>query len=1095
MNEMEQKEYNNQVEIVGVKNKDINAEQVVGKILEKAGFNPGEIQHKVKKTTTKAGEGRLEKTTVHISFRSQEDRNRVLTKIKKDKVYTKLENIVNADSSPVSINESLCPYYKKLFFEAKRIKREKNYSFLWTRDGRILLKKTVDGNAIRLSCMDDLMLHINIRSLKLNWDLLLVKIRTVLPKLDLLILTEVNVKSEEALAYQLRNFIQICKCRIRRKGGGVMVFCKDEWDVQDLKYNLDEAENFNLRITHIERKLKFVILAIYRPPKCKLDRFINDLNFWLQNAIQRNEHLILVGDINVCIMNRTSINTPYLNTLYDNSLIPSISKPTREELLDGVPTVSCIDHINYRLNRREHSATSTVINDKIADHYFTAVTIQRKQPDMDTIRQRVPTMIEITDNRECQRKILAVDWETLKQINDPVVLHETVVSQFNLIYEESKKSIQIKENKYAAPWVNEKIRTELRKKKELLKMWQNCKSNLILYEDYKRQRNITTNVLKKEKRIFIFKLFQEAQGDMLKTWRLINDLMNRKIKEPVEIKLQRHFQTQDVKSLANQFNKNFIEQVKEIKLKNEGPVLDVQMNNYQMQGTMTTMYLRKATEKDIFQILKKMKKTGKGYDGIRNRDIVDNRLILTPLVTHLVNIMIEKAIIPQQLKTSCVTPLFKQKGKPDSMSQYRPVGSLPIVEKVLEKYLNIQTQKYLETNSIIPNFQHGFQRGKSTITLLQEFSDQINTALDERKSVVVLLLDLTFAFDTLDHGLLKKKFNDIGMTHPIFPEYLHNRRQVTRIGEVSEEEPVNQGLCQGGINSPTWYNIYTYDVKHVRRTGTLRMFADDSCIVAIHKDVNAAAAIAQQDFINLQKYLYNNHIYLNEKKTEALVMGFMSRTTTVKKIQCHSRLCLANKTYETQCQCQHIEYKDESKYLGIIIDSEFKMKKHVYNLCSKLRILKYKLDQINAGSLPMTTKVTIYFSLIDSLLRYGVTLYNYAPQYALQPLNAQQRKIRNILFNQSNISCLTPEELSTFVLIYTNFHNQNFRQVIEHPYNLRVQRYRRPHVYTIRYGDRRLEYVIPTLLNQYCQQFLEEDNKLVLKIKLKESILAQRNVR
>lgn len=936
------------------------------------------------------------------------------------------------------------------------------------------------------------LLHINIQNIKLHWDLLVIKIRTLLPDLDLLILTEVNVKAEEALAYQLRNFAQKCKCRIRRKGGGVMIFYRDDWEIQDVEYRLEEAENIILKITHSQRKLKFVLVTIYRPPKCKLDKFLNDLNFWLHNAIRRDDKVILVGDINVCLMRRTSTNTPYLNTLYENSLLPSISIPTREEMLDGIPTVSSIDHINYRLSSREHSATSAVIKDKLADHYFTALKIQRKIPDSKNGTQRSPALIEIIDNKECQRKILSVDWEALKEIKDPVELHDRIISQFNSIYEESKKIVKINKNP-ATPWINEKVKTEIGKRQVLLKKWQNNKNNRILYEDYKKQRNIATNILKKEKRIYIFKLFQSAQGDMLKTWKYINDLMNRKIKEPIEVKLRRDFQTDDLKSLANQFNKKFIDQIVEIKQKNRGPILDVQLNEFRPHCNTATMYLRKATDKDVFKILKNMKKTGKGFDGIRNKDIAENRITLTPLVTHLVNLMIKEATIPQKLKISCVTPLFKQKGSPKMMSQYRPVGSLPIIEKVLEKHLNIQTQKYLEDNDILPSFQHGFQKGKSTTTLLQEFANQINTALDERKSVVVLLLDLSFAFDTLSHPVLKQKFQDIGMTHPIFAEYLINRKQVTRIGEVSEQEPVEQGLCQGGINSPTWYSVYTYDVKYLKRTGTLRMFADDSCIVAVHKDVNAAVEIAQRDFINLQKYLYNNDIFLNEKKTEALVMGYMSRNTNVNKIKCHSRICLANRTYDTGCNCQYVEFKAEAKYLGILIDNEFKMVKHVQTLCSKLRILKYKLNQINAKSFPLKTKITIYFSLVDSLLRYGVTLYNYAPKYALQPLNAQQRKICNTLFNQ--VSCLTPEELSIFVLICTNFYNQNYRQIIDHPYNLRVQMYRRPHVYTVQYGDRRLEYVIPKLLNQYCQQFLEENNKTVLKSKVKESILSRRNNR
>lgn len=332
------------------------------------------------------------------------------------------------------------------------------------------------------------------------------------------------------------------------------------------------------------------------------------------------------------------------------------------------------------------------------------------------------------------------------------------------------------------------------------------------------------------------------------------------------------------------------------------------------------------------------------------------------------------------------------------------------------------------------------------------------------------------------------------MSHPIFAEYLKNRRQVTCISQVSDELPVNQGYVQGGINSPTWFNIYTYDIKYVKRTAALRMFADDSCIVAIHKDVRTAVAIAQKDFINIQKYFYNNHIYLNEKKTEALVLGFMSKQINMDnyKIICHSRSCLANKMYETSCNCHRLDFKNDAKYLGLQIDNEFKMNKHVYNLCNKLRILKFKLDQINAGKLPMTTKVTLYFSLVDSLLRYGVTLYNNAPKYALEPLIKQQRKIRNIMFNQTNISCMTPEELATFVLIYSNFYDEKFRQMAQHSYQLRIQRFRRPQVFTVQYGQRRLEYVVPSLLNKYCQDFLDEENKYSLKKNIKRSIISKR---
>lgn len=155
INEIAQKEYNKQIEITGVKDKNVDAQVTVSKIMEKAGIISTEVPHKVQKVT-RAGENRQERTSIHVFFPSQEDRNRTLAKIKKEKVYTKLGNSVNTDLSPISINEALCPYYKRLFFEANRVKKEQNYAFLWTKDGKILLKKSAEGNAVKLSCMDDL---------------------------------------------------------------------------------------------------------------------------------------------------------------------------------------------------------------------------------------------------------------------------------------------------------------------------------------------------------------------------------------------------------------------------------------------------------------------------------------------------------------------------------------------------------------------------------------------------------------------------------------------------------------------------------------------------------------------------------------------------------------------------------------------------------------------------------------------------------------------------------------------------------------------------------------------------------------------------
>ncbi|KAI5733939.1 hypothetical protein M8J77_000608 [Diaphorina citri] len=622
----------------------------------------------------------------------------------------------------------------------------------------------------------------------------------------------------------------------------------------------------------------------------------------------------------------------------------------------------------------------------------------------------------------------------------------------------------------------------------------------------------------------------DAKGDMKKTWSLINDLMDKKIKEPIELKLQRNFQTKDTKLLANNFNKNFLEQIKKIKETNKGPKMDVKMTEFEPHSNYSSMYLRRVDEKDVRNILSKMKKSGKGVDGIRNADIIQNTLLFTPLITHLVNLMIDQNKIPNNLKISCITPLFK-KGQPNELGNYRPVGSMPLIEKIIEKHINNQTNKYLKENQILPELQHGFQSEKSTITLLQEFSNSINSALDRRKCIVILFLDLSLAFDTTDHDILLKKFLEVGIIQKraetgsqqesshsvrssstnnpmdfskcyqpnILTDYFNNRRQLTRIGTTtSEVEMVKQGLVQGAINSPCWFNVYTYDVKYLKIKTMLKMFADDSCLISIHSSLETAVKNIQEDFINLQKYFYNNHIYLNAKKTEAMALGFQSKRVDMStyKIICHSRQCLADKTYETNsCSCHPIEYKDQVRYLGVIIDNEIMMKPHVFTLSKKMRTINYKLNKIRADMFPLTTKKTIYFSLIDSILRYGVSIYTYAPQYVINPLKKMQRRIVKLLFNgcEQNVQMLDIDQLSKFVLLTLNFKNNKYRQVNDQHHSLRLQKFQRPRVYTITYGERMLEYAIPTLLHNYCQEFLDEEKKDVIKSKIKKSLLRDSN--
>uniref|UniRef100_A0A8D9DTN4 PHD-type domain-containing protein n=1 Tax=Cacopsylla melanoneura TaxID=428564 RepID=A0A8D9DTN4_9HEMI len=141
----------NKVEISGLPVSTVNAKDVVAKVLEKA--NGEKIEESGYEIEIKKQE---KQTNVIVEFESKIQRDKLIKKKKAERTF-KLGEIMNSsDDSLVYMNECLTPYYTKLFMEAKKIKRDKNYAFIWVRDGKILLKKTEQSKPMRLVCMEDL---------------------------------------------------------------------------------------------------------------------------------------------------------------------------------------------------------------------------------------------------------------------------------------------------------------------------------------------------------------------------------------------------------------------------------------------------------------------------------------------------------------------------------------------------------------------------------------------------------------------------------------------------------------------------------------------------------------------------------------------------------------------------------------------------------------------------------------------------------------------------------------------------------------------------------------------------------------------------
>lgn len=927
-------------------------------------------------------------------------------------------------------------------------------------------------------------IHINIGSIRKHWLSLFTYLQNIIRYLDIIVLTEINITEGEAINYQLNHFDQFVRCRNRGNGGGIAVFVRDIFLVERLFFDLEESEHLCLKLKHMKLNFEAILSSVYRPPHKKIDIFLDQLNDFLNNNLVKNMKVIMVGDFNICTMSRSKNSSTYLNTLSGNGLNNYIRDYTREEITDGDLKQSCIDHVNVKAKKSNY-VESFLIQSKLKDHYFVGCSIVIKN-DTTELSKLKNTKVKKTIilNSKVNEEILAVDWNKISDVQDPILLYNKLKYEFEKIYENSKKEIEINELDNFKPWINDNIKKVIKEKEGLFNKWKRDKKNETLKNSYKKCRNKVTAIVSKQYNKYFKQKFQENSNDINKTWRLIDEVLGKKKCKATYETMRKHFpHIADCNILVNSFNNNFIDDVHFHKVSNAGSRIQYPDNMYVPMYNDRSLLWSKVTSNELEEAVAKVKCTSPGIDGIRMIDLKNNFIHLRSLLLKFFNLLLETGNVPCDLKISVVTPLHK-KGPKNDIKNYRPIGNVPALSKLLEKLINKKIQPFFEESSAIPDYQHGFRPSKSTGSLLDNFANFINMNLDGKKYVVIVFIDLVKAFDTLEHHILLEKLENNGIGNKIFElikNYLSNRYQVTKIGNfVSSRVPIKYGLVQGSILSPGFYNIYAADMQYLKVNSKLYQFADDLAIVSADESLGTAVCNLQSDLILIQKWFYNNEIFMNFSKTKSMIVKSPHKKIleTYSNIKCHTRNCLLNHIYESSCNCTELEFSSEEKYLGLLIDSRFKFVSHIDTLSNRLRIVSHRLKHVKYA-VPQNVMWILYKSLFESLLRYGLTIYGFSAKTHLKSIvSIQNNLVKTIFRPESNYinKILNLSNLHKFLLTMKYFHIEKFRVKNEVSYNLRNQNFRVPKINS-NYGKRLPTYFVPKILNSICTSaFTDTEN-------------------
>eukprot|EP00057_Strongylocentrotus_purpuratus_P019197 XP_011673671.1 PREDICTED: uncharacterized protein LOC100891953 [Strongylocentrotus purpuratus] len=372
-------------------------------------------------------------------------------------------------------------------------------------------------------------------------------------------------------------------------------------------------------------------------------------------------------------------------------------------------------------------------------------------------------------------------------------------------------------------------------------------------------------------------------------------------------------------------------------------------------------------------------------------------------ITCLINASLRDGVFPDCLKLAYVTPVLKKSSLDhNDLANYRPVSNLPFLAKVTEKIVASRLTAYLQGNDLHECLQSAYRKNHSVETALLKVSDDILTSIDCRKAAALVLLDLSAAFDTIDHAVLLERLReDFGIEATAlqwFESYLNDRRQAVVInGKLSPETTLSYGVPQGSVLGPLLFTLYITPLGSIiQRHGlSAHFYADDTQLYLTFDpkvggaEERAAAAISAA-IEEIRCWMRRNFLKLNEKKTEYLLL---------------SSPHMGNKITGTPILVgeEAVSPNNKARNLGVVFDRTMSMKDHISRVCQSAFYHLRRIAEIR-HCLTRSAAENLIHALITSRLDFCNSLLVGLPSSAIKRLQAVQNAAARLLMGIRKIT-------------------------------------------------------------------------------------------
>jgi hypothetical protein len=593
---------------------------------------------------------------------------------------------------------------------------------------------------------------------------------------------------------------------------------------------------------------------------------------------------------------------------------------------------------------------TNVITPGLSDHSIVTADIELNSPHQRKYGKESKRVIRIHRKADVVkfRDLISKTSDKLSHMTDVQKMWDTFSTDFKEAVDAAvpKETIKVKKQDQP-PWFNEQARKLHRKQQALYRKYKET-NDLYFYHKHRMQSRANKKSFRQIKKQYITEKIcgPLEKGNSKPFYKHLRQ--KQKCDHPVTaIKLKNGNITTDSMDCSEALNQYFHSQFcKDESISNLPPLPT--SDNYIV-----------ISPDGIHKLIKDLKNNkSPGPDQIRKCELLIDPAMTAECLTYIFQASVDSGVLPHQWKTAYVTPIHKR-GAREEPSNYRPISLTSIPCKMLEHIVLHHLNGTLD--SVLYNRQHGFRSGLGCETQLCATFHDLAKAIEKGAVVHGVVLDFKKAFDKVPHSLLMQKVRNIDGIDPNIANWIQNfltnrRQRVALRGTLSTELPVSSGVPQGSVLGPTLFLIYINDLPQ-SVTCNVSLYADDTLI---YSEVNSIrdAQLFQENINALQEWSVRWKMPFNTDKCEVIVFNKGSSPTPSYTLGDSKLKCV-----------------DETRYLGITVQSNLKFNKHITKKINDatrvLGCIKYTLYEA-----PEKGKLLAYTSLCRPLLEYGDTLWD-----------------------------------------------------------------------------------------------------------------------